>query len=254
MRRHAGYGYAALAVAALAGAAPVHADSHPFPLPPSSWPAPVKDNPVIPFVIADRLEYQSVDNGDDVQIWDMQGWVGTDWNKFWFKTEGEDVVAGGTEAAEVQALYARLIAPFWYVQAGARYDARPADARGFGVLTLQGLVPYGYDVEASAFVSDEGDFSLRFEAEQDFLFTQRLILQPRFETEFAAQRVDAVDVGQGFNRLELGLRLRYEIRREFAPYIGVVWQRSLGETADLVARAGGDIESTAVVAGIRLWY
>lgn len=238
-------------VAALSAA---HADSHPFPLPPPSWGPPVEDNPVIPFFIGDRLEYRDVANGDDNQVWDVQGWIGTDWNKFWFKSQGEDTINGGTDAAEWQGLYARLVAPFWYTQVGLRYDPRPLQERTFAVFALQGLVPYGYDIEASTFLSDEGDVSLRLEAEQDVLFTQRLILQPRVETEFAVQDVPAAGVGQGFNRIEFGLRLRYEIKREFAPYIGVAWQRALGDTADLAAAAGQDIESTAVVAGLRLWY
>lgn len=233
----------------------VFAEQHPFPLPPKQWPSPVDDQMRLAFLLADRLEYQWGEDADtDARAWDVQGWIGGDYNRFWFKTEGEDEVRNGTQNAEVQALYARLISPFWYLQAGLRYDAQPKPTRNFGVVGVQGLAPYWFDVEATAFVSDDGDASARFEAEYDLLLTQRLILQPRIETNYAFSEVESAGVGQGFNDLELGLRLRYEIRRELAPYIGVNWNRKLGDTADLTRRAGEDPKNLAVVAGFRIWY
>jgi len=234
---------------------PAHAEQHPFPPPPKQWPPPVDDQMKLTFLLADRLEYRWGEDADpDARVWDAQGWFGGDYNKFWFKTEGEDEVRAGTQNAEVQALYARLIAPFWYLQAGLRYDAKPTPTRNFAVIGIQGLAVYWFNVEATAFASDDGDASARFEAEYDLLLTQRLILQPRIETNYAFSEVESAGVGRGVNDLELGLRLRYEIKREFAPYIGVNWDRKLGDTADFARRAGDDPKNFAVVAGIRVWY
>lgn len=244
----------AAGIAALVVASPVCADQHPFPLPPKTWPAPVEDTMTTTFLLADQLEYSWNKNGADSTVWDAQGWIGGDYQRFWFKTEGETLKGGDTEDAEVQALYARLIAPFWYLQAGLRYDARPEPTRTYAVVGLQGLAVYWFDVEATAFVSDEGDTSARFEAEYDVLFTQRLVLQPRIETDIAFSADEARGIGKGVNDVAVGLRLRYAIKREFAPYIGITWRKALGDTADLARRAGEDVENRAIVAGVRLWY
>ncbi len=243
---------AGLASVILASSA--YADQHPFPLPPKTWPAPVEDTMITTFLLADQLEYSWNKKGADSTVWDAQGWVGGDHQRFWFKTEGETLRAGATEDAEVQALYARLIAPFWYLQAGLRYDARPEPTRTYAVVGLQGLAVYWFDVEATAFVSDKGDTSARFEAEYDLLFTQRLVLQPRIETDIAFSADEARGIGKGVNDVAFGLRLRYEIKREFAPYIGMTWRKTFGDTADLARRAGEDVQNRAIVAGVRLWY
>lgn len=224
-----------------------------FPLPPADWPAPVHDNPIIPFILLDRLEYRAQKDAN-VRTWDVQGWVGGDYNKFWFKSEGEQQVGGRTEGAEVQALYARLVSPFWYLQAGARSNLLPHPSRNNLVLAVQGLAPYWFDIEASAFVGEGGKLAGRVEAEYDFLITQRLILQPRAETNFAVSRDTARGAGRGLRDVELGVRLRYEISRQFAPYIGVNWTRQIGDTADL-ARARGDRASElGIVLGLRAWF
>ncbi len=224
-----------------------------FPLPPEEWPETIDDQPTVTFLMLDRLEYRT-DEKTDARVWDAQGWVGGDWNKFWFKTDGVDIVGDDIEKAEFQALYARLIAPFWVLQAGLRHDADPTPTRNFAVVGVQGLAPLRFDVEATAFLSEDGDLSARLEAEYDLLLTQRLILQPRFETNFAASEVEALGIGRGFNDIELDLRLRYEIRREFAPYIGVSWQRALGDTADFARAEGEEVESAAFLLGLRAWY
>lgn len=224
-----------------------------FPLPPKEWRPPVEDDHMFTFVLFDQLEYQRGED-DDARVWDVQGWIGGDYHKFWFKTEGESEVGHGTEESEVQALYALLISPFWYLQAGLRYDARPTPTRTYAVLGLQGLALYWFELEATAFVSDEGDVSARVEAEYDLPITQRLVLQPQVETEFAASSDEARGIGRGFNDVTLALRLRYEIKREIAPYVGVTWTRALGDTADLVTRSSGDIDRFAIVGGLRLWF
>ena len=121
----------------------------------------------------------------------------------------------------------------------------------FGV---QGLAPYWFEVDAAAFVSDDGDVSARLEAEYELFLTQKLILQPRAELDFAVQDVPELGIGSGLSTAEAGLRLRYEFRREFAPYIGVSWRRAFGETADFTRADGEDVESISFVAGLRLWF
>ncbi len=206
------------------------------------------------FVQADRFEYRS-NEGDPLFLWDAQGWYGGDINKLWVKTEGEySFDADEFEAAEVQALWSRAITSFFDVQAGLRYDFAPGDDRTFGVVGLQGLAPYLFEVDAALFVSEDGDISARIEAEYELLLTQRLILQPRAELNFAVQDVAEYGVGSGLSTAEAGMRLRYEIKREFAPYIGVSWERAVGETADFARADGEDPSAVSFVAGLRLWF
>lgn len=241
---------AAVAASACSGVARAQRDE--YPLPPKEWPAPVHDSPAISFLLIDRLEYRA-QKGADARVWDAQGWIGGDYDKLWFKTEGTRV-RGRTEEAEVQALYARLISPFWYLQAGVRADVRPRPSRTGLVLGIQGLAPYWFDVEANAFLSEGGRLSARFEAEYDFLLTQRLVLQPRIETGLSASSDTARGVGRGINDVELGVRLRYEVSRQFAPYIGFNWARKVGDTADLVRARGEEVREYGVMVGLRAWF
>lgn len=223
----------------------------PFPLPPANWPQPVMDNQPTTFLLLDRLEVRSR-RGSDARLWSGQAWFGGDYNKLWLKTEGEQA-AGRTQDAEVQLLIARLIQPFWNLQAGVRYQARPGPSRSFGVIALQGLAPYQFEVGASLFLRG-GKVSARVEAEYDQLLTQRLILQPGFEANLAGSSDAARGVGSGVTDMELGLRLRYEIRREIAPYVGVSWARKFGGTADFARRNGERVADRSVMVGLRLWY
>lgn len=208
-------------------------------------------------VIADQLEYRN-NEGKNTLRWDIQGWRGTDYNKFWFKFEGEDETSSGTGDLELQTLYSRSIAPFWDFQVGARYDrvygSGPTSDRFFAVVGLQGLAPYWFELEPALFVSEDGDVSARIVSTYDLLFTQRLILQPRVEINVAASEVSEFGVGKGVNDIQLGFRLRYEIRREVAPYVGLSWTRLAGDTEDMARAAGEDADNLAVVAGIRLWF
>lgn len=224
-----------------------------------NWPEPVEDRQRFGYLLVDQLEYRMKDGADDTVRWDVVGWYGGDYNRFWLKTEGDWRTSGerGGEA-EVQALYGRLIAPFWDVQAGVRYDQLSGAgfdrSRGFAVIGLQGLAPYRFEVEPALFISQDGDVSARLTTTYEILLTQRLILQPRLDFDAAVQSVEKFDVGDGINSTGLGLRLRYEIMREFAPYIGVHWLRRFGETADISRRDGGRAEDIAVVFGVRLWF
>jgi copper resistance protein B len=226
---------------------------------PNDWPAPVHDNLRFTFVRAEQLEFRLPDSGPNLARWEVQGWHGTDYNKLWIKTEGEQSLEGASEGnTEFQALYSRLVAPFWDFQVGARYDRRwgagPDLGRWFGVVGVQGFAPYEFETELALFVSEDADLSARLTASTDFLITQRLILQPRFETEVDVQEATEFQVGQGLNYSDLSLRLRYEIKREFAPYLGVNWLRSFGESEDLIRRNGGAADELAFVIGVSIWF
>jgi copper resistance protein B len=211
------------------------------------------DDQILTFFQAEQLEYRLKDGKDSLN-WDAQGWVGEDYNKLWIKTEGEKVFGGGLEEAEVQLLYSRMIADFWDLQIGGRYDARPRPQRGYGVIGVQGLAPYFFEVDAAGFVSHKGDVSARLKGEYELLLTQKLILQPSVELNLAVQEVEEPGIGSGLTDVELGLRLRYEVIREFAPYIGVVWERKVGRTADFARREGEDVDALAFVSGVRFWF
>jgi copper resistance protein B len=214
----------------------------------------VHDNQIFAVLRGDRLEYQTGEDNENL-LWDVQAWVGADTNKLWFKSEGTWLLDEDKfEEAETELLYSRNIATFWDLQIGIRHDFKPDPDRTFAALGFQGLAPYWFEVEATAYISDDGDFSAAFETEYDLLLSQRLILQPRFETRVALQEVEKYGVGQGINDIELGVRLRYEIRREFAPYIGVSWHRKLGEAADLAEDEGEDTDVISFVVGVRVWF
>ncbi|MCE2510562.1 MAG: copper resistance protein B [Alphaproteobacteria bacterium] len=206
------------------------------------------------FLQAERLEYRS-NEGSGLLFWDAEGWYGGDIHKLWVKTEGEyRFEADELEGAEVQVLYSRAIAPYFDLQAGLRYDFRPDPSKTYGVLGIEGLAPYWFEIDAAMFVSEDGDVSANLEAEYEILLTQRLILQPRIEFNFAVQDVREIGVGSGLSEVEAGLRLRYEIERKAAPYIGVSWNRKVGDTADFARDEGEDVESVSFVAGFQLWF
>lgn len=209
---------------------------------------------VTSLVSVDRLEYQS-GGGSESYVWEANGWVGGDLNKLWIKTEGEGEFGESLDDAEVQALYSRAIGPWFDLQTGVRYDYRPsAPDTAHLALGVQGLAPYYFEVDGALFLSDQGDLIARAEAEYDLRITQRLIAQPRVEMNLSAQDIPELGVGSGFTGVDAGLRLRYEIAREFAPYIGVEYQTDLGRTRELVRQAGDDPDRTAFVAGVKFWF
>lgn len=198
---------------------------------------------IMSFVQAERLEYQATE-GAGRFLWDAQGWVGTDFNRLWIKTQGErDIEEGQTEDAELQALYGRPISSYFDIQAGVRQDLTPNARRTFGVVGIQGLAPYWFEVDTALFISQDGDVSARLETEYELRFTQRLILQPRAEANIAFQDVPRLAIDAGLTAFEGGLRLRYEFKREAAPYVGVSWQHFAAEP-----------DRFSLVAGLRLWF
>ncbi len=201
----------------------------------------------------DRLEYRA-GKGADGYAWEGEGWIGGDINRFAVKSEGEGTFGGSLERAEVQALYSRAIDPWFNLQAGVRQDFGEGPDRSYAVIGIDGLAPYWFEVGAEAFLSIRGDAHLRLEASYDQRITQRLILQPAVEFNLAAQDVPELGIGAGPSDIELGLRLRYEIAREFAPYVGVNWERKLGDTADHARAASEKPSATSLVIGLRAWF
>jgi copper resistance protein B len=200
---------------------------------------------------ADRAEMQ-MRPGADGLLWDVQGYYGTPTRRFWFKSEGEGAVGDGIENAEVQALYSTAIAPFFDLQAGVRQDlTEPGTTHA--VLGMQGLAPYMFEVDAALFLSHRGDLTARLELELDQRVTQALILQPRAEVSLSAQDIPHFGIGAGVDKVELGLRLRYEIKREFAPYIGIEQTWRIGGSADFARAAGQDTSTRSILVGIRFW-
>jgi copper resistance protein B len=202
-------------------------------------------------LLVDQLEWRDGD-GTDGPAWDAQAWYGTDYNKLWFKTEGLRV-DGVTEDARAELLWDRIFSRWWSAQAGVRHDFGTGPSRDWLALGVAGRAPYFFEIEATAYAGDAGRTAARLRAQYELLFTQRLILQPEFEVNAYGKDDPERQIGAGFSDLQLGLRLRYEIRREFAPYVGVAWLRRLGKTADLVSAAGQDPSVLQVVAGVRFW-
>ena len=204
-------------------------------------------------LMLDRLEYR-MGKGADGYHWEGEGWIGGDINRFAFKTEGEGAFGGPLERAEVQALYSRAIDPWFNLEAGVRHDIRPDPRRTYAVVGIEGLAPYWFEVSAQAFLSNRGDAHLRLEGSYDQRISQRLILQPAAEINVAAQDVPELGIGSGVSDVELGLRLRYEFVREFAPYVGVNWERKLGDTARFARADGERASATSLVMGVRFWF
>jgi copper resistance protein B len=204
-------------------------------------------------VMIDRLEGR-VRDGQDLVLWDAQAWYGGDTDKVWLKTEGEGGFSGGVESAETQLLWSRAVTPWFNLQAGVRHDFRPDPERTHLVLGLHGLAPYWLEVDAALFLSHKGDLTARLEVEYDLRITQRLILQPRAEFDLSAQEVPELELGSGLTKAELGMRLRYEIRPEFGPYVGIEYERAFGETAEWKRLASEKAGDWFLTFGVRAWF
>ena len=214
--------------------------------------ADMEDDPLLLTVMLDQIETRDA-GGDNTLSWDGQGWLGRDLHKIWFKTDGERT-AGSTDEAELQFLYSKVIARYWDFQLGVRHDFKPSPSRSWAAIGFKGLAPYFFDIDAAAFIGESGRTALRFEAKYELLLTQRLILTPDIEINLYGQNDPDAGIGAGLSNLEAGLRLRYEIRREFAPYIGVNWSRLFGTTADFARIAGDKSSETQLVIGLRAWF
>jgi copper resistance protein B len=210
------------------------------------------EDPLLVNIMIDQLEWRSAE-GENPFALEAQGWMGKDLDKLWMKADVEHV-DGAIEESELQALYSRAVAPYWDLQLGLRQDFEPDPDRAWGVLGVQGLAPYFFDVEAALFIGNSGDTAARVSAEYEWLFTQRLVLSPEIALNFYGQDDAQRQIGSGLSDLEAGLRLRYEIRREFAPYVGINWVHSYGDTADFAHAHGEATSDLQFVVGIRAWF
>ncbi|MCA1786037.1 MAG: copper resistance protein B [Desulfobacteraceae bacterium] len=227
--------------------------------PPKDFPATVPDRLYV-FTLFEKLEYRIADDDTPDHVgWEAQGWVGGDYHKFWWKHEGEAVFDGpDTGETETDLLYSRLVTPFWNFQMGVQYanEWEPDDYgdRWSGVIAFQGLAPYKFELDNALYVSEDGDVTFTCEAEYDVRITQRLVLQPLAELHFAAQDISERNLGAGITDVNLDLRLRYEIKREFAPYIGIRYRFLVGETADIAEAAGAETSQLYFMAGCRFAF
>lgn len=205
------------------------------------------------YTVANILETR-VQSGRDGYEWETESWYGGDISRLTVKSQGEGAYGLPVEKAEVQALYSRAIGPYFWAQGGVRYDFQPDPSRIYATVAVEGLAPSYFDVEGALFLSDKGELMARASGWYDQRITQRLILQPRAELNFAAQSSPDIAVGSGLSDAELGLRLRYDIRREFAPYVGLSYRRAFGETRRFLEAEGERGTSLSFVAGVRLWF
>jgi copper resistance protein B len=210
------------------------------------------DNDIHSYLLLERLETWR-DAGSAGATWEGKGWMGTDVTRLWLRTEGERF-AGQTHGADVELLYGRSVSPWWDVVAGMRQDFAPGGSRTFAAIGLQGLAPQRYEVAATAYFGSGNQGALRLEAGREVLLTNRLIAQPRLELTLFSQDDVRHGIAAGLYEVEAGLRLRYEITRQFAPYFGLSYVRATGDTAALRRDAGEAAEDLRVVAGLRLWF
>lgn len=204
-------------------------------------------------VLFDLAEIQPRPGGNGYR-WESDAWFGGDINRLQIKTEGEGRFGKPIEDLEVQALYSRAISPFWNAHVGLRHDIDPNPSRTYAVVGIEGIAPYWFHVTGQLLLSDKGDVRARLEGSYDERITQRLIFQPRVEFNLAAQDMPAIGVGSGLTSYELGARLRYEFRKEFAPYVGVEWSGQTGQTARYTRLAGEKPSSVRFLAGVRFWF
>ncbi|GEM_PF-1458111 len=207
-------------------------------------------DPLLASLLFDQFE---VSNETDNPIsWEMNAWIGTDWHKLYFNSEGKQV--NGKGESENQLLYSRPIAPFWDLQAGLEVDLNEESKQNsWAAIGIQGLAPYFFETTAYLIANDQ-NVGFKLDAEYEALFTQRLILTPQFKLNAYSADQTQYGIGSGLSSTELGLRLRYEISRKFAPYIGIKWSKAYGKTADLITTGGGEAENSSAVAGIRFWF
>ena len=212
----------------------------------------VHDSGINSLFVIDQLEWQGSDDGRAVG-WDAKGWMGGDIDRLWLRTEGERA-KGETEKAEVQALWGHAISPWWDVVAGMRQDFKPGDSQSWAALGLQGMALYNFEAEATLFVGEGGQTAARLEGDYDILLSNRLVLQPTAEANVYGKNDPQRRIGSGLADTEVGVRLRYELRREFAPYVGVTWNRAYGQTAEYARDEGEDRNEVRWVLGVRLWF
>jgi copper resistance protein B len=193
----------------------------------------MEDDAPFGMIVLDQFEWREVDE-QDAQAWEQR--------------------VASAESGRAELLWDRIISPWWSLQSGVRHDFSEGPSRTWAAIGLQGLAPYFFEIDAAFYVGEQGRTAARFSAEYDMLITQRWVLQPEIEFQLYGKDDIANAMGSGLVDAELGIRLRYEIRREFAPYIGIHWERKFGETADLAREAREDVDELSFVAGLRVWF
>ena len=202
-------------------------------------------------VLFDHLEWQGGDSGGFTL--ENKSWFGGDVNRLWIRADAESD-DGEIENASVDALWGRSFSRWWDFVLGVRQDFNPGDPQAWAAVGIQGLAPQWFEIQATAYVGAEGRTRAEFEVEYDLLLTQRMKLQPLVEFDLYGKDDPARGIGAGLSSLEAGIRVRYEIRREFAPYIGITWDRQLFGTADLTRARGEDVGKVRLAFGVRTWF
>ncbi|MGB5854102.1 MAG: copper resistance protein B [Oceanisphaera sp.] len=203
-------------------------------------------------VLVDRLE--RVDNGEGHALaFDTRAWFGYDYNRAVLKAEG-DIDQGKLSEASTELLWSHALSTFWNSELGVRYDTGHGPDQGWLAVGVAGLAPYWFELDATAYLGDDGQTALAVEGEYELLLTQRLVLQPK--AELTAYGKDDVErgQGQGLSELVAGARLRYEISRQFAPYVGWEWAATLGNSADIARAEGEATQETRWLAGVKFWF
>lgn len=218
------------------------------------WPQPVHSNLPFSRVMLNQNELRA-GNGNTTYRWEGDAWYGDNLNRAMLRTEGNwNVNTEKFEEAETQALYSRAITRYFDLQTGLRYDFEPSPSRGWLTFGVEGLAPMYWEIGAFVFISDGGHAASRIEGYNNLYLTQRLILQPQFEVNLYSKDDTNRGIGYGLSDLDIGLRVRYEIRREFAPYIGITYERKYGRTADFARRDGDSVDDLRLTGGIRVWF
>ncbi len=211
----------------------------------------VEDDPMLVKVMGE-VEVRQTD-GANPRAWNIDAWVGKDLDKLWIKSEKE-IVDGKTEESELQLLYSKAIDPFWDIQYGVKKDFKPTPSRTWGVIAAKGIAPYLFEIDASLFVGGSGRTAVRLDAEYEYMFSQKLVLSPELEMNIFGKDDEVTGTGKGLADIGAGLRLRYELTREFALYVGINWGKKYGNTATFASSEGEDIEDSQVVTGVRFWF
>jgi copper resistance protein B len=211
----------------------------------------MNDNAAIGMLLVDRAEWRA-DHGSGALHWDITGWYGNDFNKLEIQTEGEH--GDSRTDSRNELLWNRIATRWWSVQAGIRHDTHAGPSRTWVAFGVKGLAPYWFDVGASVYVGEEGRTALRLASQYELLLSQSLILRPQLEVNAYGEADPENALGSGLADVEFGLRLRYEIRREFAPFVGVSWTRLCNGTADFARAAGEDDSEVQWLVGLRVWF
>lgn len=221
-------------------------------LPVSSFAAGLDDDPLLTYFKADEFEWRDTNDGTSF-AWELDAWMGKDLSKFWVKSAGERI-DGETDVNETELLYSIGVSSFWDLQLGLRHESTPNSSDNSLGAGFLGTAPYQFEVDTSLFVNDDDLFNARVEIEYEYLFSQKLVLIPKLEVSLYSDDNVARGIGSGLSDVELGFRLHYELIREFAPYIGINYEKKFGNSADFLSAAGQEVSDTQVVAGVSFWF